>query len=1342
LRNPTNSSINSTAGTGTGTINNDDLPTISVAVTDAEAAETLTGQPANLGEFTFTRAGGETVEKTFLYNISGTANGSDYSMPGAVTFAAGSTTAKVVLNPTDDNIFEGATPETVILTLKDDSYNSPTNFYVASDNRPATYRVDPTNNTGIVSIADNDSRPTISIADATQVEGNSLNNLGFNLTLSNPTVETVTVKYNTADGTATIAGTATDADYQVGNGTATFNPLQTTQTISVAINGDKDFEIDETFAVNLSDAQNTSGITRSTATGTLTNDDTLPSITVAATTPISTEGTGEGLFTFYRTGGNLDRALTIDFDVLGNATSRQGYGSQTGSITFAAGSNTATLGVPVANNSVYSAYRGCVIQLRSGIGYSIGGGSGGGSGGGGGGGGAGGSGGSGGGAGGAGGFGGSSATVTIVDDDTAPVISISDATVTEGNDGTKDLTFTVSLNNASDDVVKVDYASADGTATAGTDYLATTGTLNFTPSDIIAGTTEFTPGETSKTITVKINGDAEIETSETFALNLTNVVGGTIGKATGTGTITNDDLPPVPVVVVPDVVTPVPVVPIPDVIVAPAVVIPTPIEVVPTPVVVAPPDVIPPAPIVPIPDVIAAPAVVIPTPIEVVPTPVVIAPPDVIPPAPIVPIPDVIATPAVVIPTPIEVVSTPVVIAPPDVITPAPILPKPELVVVPDVVIPAPIVPTIATNPIITVVATNAISTEGIGEGLFTFARTGGDLNSALKIDFDLSGNATTRQGYGTRTGSVTFSAGSNTATLGVPVADNAVYNAARGCIVTLRKGIGYSFDETIGTAKVNIIDDEQAPVISIDDVTITEANGTRDLTFTVALSNASDDIVTVDYASADGTANSDCDYTATTGSLSFAPSDLIPDTTAFTPGETRKTVTIKIDGDADVEDTEIFLLNLKNAVGGSIGKATGTGTIENDDLAPVIVVGVPTGGNSIPLIPEVIEKPLVTEEPPIIVDLNPITPIDNTSPDLIGKNQQPLGSGLQSIAKIIDLRSVSNNQTVQATFNVQRSAGYDNHVSFYKIKDAQGTIISQTGVTFKPGDAGYLTTAVQNRLTNIDLLGINGQTVTSRSNVQGGAIYAPLIVTNNKPDSANLDFSNVYTAYSAANADKIEHIRLLGDNTFGFEDTRSGGDKDFNDTIVQANFATAINPPDLVLDVVKLTPTSTSVNLNLTSYAVQTLKADIITTSNAAYNNNIGFYAVEDALGTVKLNDGSFVKPGDANYAVEAIKNALANSLQAGKNDTKTDLNITGGKIYAPVVIAQGTLNDFVSKNPTNGGDANDIHAYFNYLGANSDKTEHFRLIGDNTFGVEDMYSGGDKDFNDLVVNLKVKSV
>jgi Domain of unknown function (DUF4114) len=160
---------------------------------------------------------------------------------------------------------------------------------------------------------------------------------------------------------------------------------------------------------------------------------------------------------------------------------------------------------------------------------------------------------------------------------------------------------------------------------------------------------------------------------------------------------------------------------------------------------------------------------------------------------------------------------------------------------------------------------------------------------------------------------------------------------------------------------------------------------------------------------------------------------------------------------------------------------------------------------------------------------------------------------------------------------------------------------------------------------------------------------------------------------------------------------------------------------------------------IDLTNYAGQTLKVDTVTKGDAAYNNNIGFYAVQDSIGTIKLANGSTLKPGDANYAVEAIKSAI---LQAGKIDNKIGRDIVGGGIYAPVVVARGTLTDFVSKNPTNGGDGQVIHAYFNYLGANPDKFDHFKLTSPNTFAVEDQYGGGDRDFNDLVVNMNIKTI
>ena len=92
------------------------------------------------------------------------------------------------------------------------------------------------------------------------------------------------------------------------------------------------------------------------------------------------------------------------------------------------------------------------------------------------------------------------------------------------------MAFTVTLSKAATSPVTVNYATSNGTATAGQDYVANTGTITFAA------------GETSKTINVAINGDATVESDETFTVTLSNPsAGATIKIATATGTITNDD---------------------------------------------------------------------------------------------------------------------------------------------------------------------------------------------------------------------------------------------------------------------------------------------------------------------------------------------------------------------------------------------------------------------------------------------------------------------------------------------------------------------------------------------------------------------------------------------------------------------------------------------------------------------------------------------------------------------------------------------------------------------------------------------------------------------------------
>src|SRR5689334_7867296 len=112
-----------------------------------------------------------------------------------------------------------------------------------------------------------------------------------------------------------------------------------------------------------------------------------------------------------------------------------------------------------------------------------------------------------------------------------PSISVSDALVVEGNAGTTPATFTVSLSGVSSQTVTCSFNTANGTATAGSDYVAASGALSFAP------------GETQKQVVVQVNGDTVDETQETFFLDISNVTNATVNNNRGTAFINDDDGP-------------------------------------------------------------------------------------------------------------------------------------------------------------------------------------------------------------------------------------------------------------------------------------------------------------------------------------------------------------------------------------------------------------------------------------------------------------------------------------------------------------------------------------------------------------------------------------------------------------------------------------------------------------------------------------------------------------------------------------------------------------------------------------------------------------------------------
>ena len=119
-----------------------------------------------------------------------------------------------------------------------------------------------------------------------------------------------------------------------------------------------------------------------------------------------------------------------------------------------------------------------------------------------------------------------------------------------------------------------------------------------------------------------------------------------------------------------------------------------------------------------------------------------------------------------------------------------------------------------------------------------------------------------------------------------------------------------------------------------------------------------------------------------------------------------------------------------------------------------------------------------------------------------------------------------------------------------WEIRDGKADIFA--------GQTGYVEAAVRGRVAGIDLTVNNQGTATYTGTFQPGSIFVPFIIVNDRPDALLDSNPNnnpaVYFPFLGANADKVDHIRLLGNNVFGFEDLPNGGDKDFNDVILRVN--------------------------------------------------------------------------------------------------------------------------------------------------------------------------------------------
>ena len=329
--------------------------------------------------------------------------------------------------------------------------------------------------------------PLLSVADAEAAEGETL---AFTVTLAPAASGEVTVDWATGDGTAT-AG----SDYTAASGTLTFAAGETQMSVEVAATADDAEEAPETLTLTLSNPTG-ARLGDGEATGTVSDPGPGPLTGSFSGAPPEHDGTNAFV---------LNLAFSEEPDGLSYKTVRDTLFTVTGAtvekarrlnppsnerfeLTLAPGGNEAVTLELAALPACGETGSVCTADGR-----------------------------------------GLTGPLTVTVPGPAALI-VADASVDEGPGVTLD--FAVTLDRERHAAVTVDYATSDGTATAGEDYTATSGTLTFTA------------GETSKTVSVAVLDDSHDEGSETMTFTLSNASGARIEDGEATGTIENSDAMP------------------------------------------------------------------------------------------------------------------------------------------------------------------------------------------------------------------------------------------------------------------------------------------------------------------------------------------------------------------------------------------------------------------------------------------------------------------------------------------------------------------------------------------------------------------------------------------------------------------------------------------------------------------------------------------------------------------------------------------------------------------------------------------------------------------------------
>jgi hypothetical protein len=323
-------------------------------------------------------------------------------------------------------------------------------------------------------------------------------------------------------------------------------------------------------------------------------------------------------------------------------------------------------------------------------------------------------------------------------------------------------------------------------------------------------------------------------------------------------------------------------------------------------------------------------------------------------------------------------------------------------------------------------------------------------------------------------------------------------------------------------------------------------------------------------------------------------------------------------------------------------------------------------------------------------------------------------------------LQITGNSESAQLQFTLtDNRSDFVNEIGIFYLDDQQGRV---NGIA--PGEEGYLNAVFNQPQVIVSTLPDNPfpeLNLTRQLTVDVGSPIGFYFVRNSTTDTVLADLatgqtpSNVFFAFPDANQDGLDYGQVSpqedGRFILQWQEVQGGSNPDFDDLFLTVELSDTLpslgttfqgQPEGELIDLTGVT---------------NPVSADFVVNLEAAYDNSFGLYVVDDSTGRI-----GNLAPGDPGYAEAAIRQRL--DIEAN--------TLPGDVIIAPFLIADGTAEEFLAENPDN-QPGTDPLAYFTYSSANPDRVDHVRLLGDNTFAFEDIFGGGDFDYDDLVVQVNL---